>query len=154
MKNSLLLTALALGALLALDVGAADARRPLATPPPPPQGANPVPSYGTGGAAYGYGMSSDPFLGTSAYGSTRQTSVLAVLADLFMLRPSGIALTVAGGALFLASSPFMAIASIAPPHDAIQRAGDALFVGPAAFTFYRPLGEFTYRPNGVYPIRP
>ncbi|MGZ8218681.1 hypothetical protein [Methylomagnum sp.] len=84
----------------------------------------------------------------------RYQSPLAVLADLILLRPFGIAMTAAGIGLMAGTAPFIAIASIAPPHDAFERAGNALVVGPAAFTFMRPLGEYTYQPTGAYPIRP
>ena len=84
----------------------------------------------------------------------RQQGAPAILADLLLLRPFGIGITVAGTALFLATSPFTAIAAIAPPHDALQKAGTALSVAPAAFTFMRPLGEWTYQPCGVYSAVP
>jgi hypothetical protein len=88
------------------------------------------------------------------YPGRRYQSPQAVLADLILLRPFGIAMTAAGIGLMAGTSPFIAIASIAPPHDAFERAGTALVVGPAAFTFMRPLGEYTYQPDGAYPIRP
>ena len=87
----------------------------------------------------------------AGYGKGRNLGVLAVLADIFLLRPVGVGLTLAGGALLVASAPFTGLASIAPPHDAFQRASNALVVGPAGFTFNRPLGELTYQRSGVYP---
>lgn len=84
----------------------------------------------------------------------RQQGAPAVLADLLLLRPFGIALTVAGTGLFIATAPFTAIAAIAPPHDAFEKAGTALAVAPAAFTFMRPLGDFTYDPCGIYSGHP
>lgn len=85
--------------------------------------------------------------------ATRHQTAPAVLADLFLLRPTGLLMTLAGTGIFFATTPFMAIASIAPPHDAVERTAAALVVAPAAFTFMRPLGEFTYRGNGVYDSR-
>jgi hypothetical protein len=84
----------------------------------------------------------------------RHQDAPAILADLLLLRPFGIALTVVGTALMVGTSPFIALASIAPPHDAFERAGNALVVAPAAFTVMRPLGELTYQPSGIYPLRP
>jgi hypothetical protein len=151
-------TALAFCALLAWDSAAAESRPSVPIPPPPPGKAAPATTPTPPGGAAGPGMTVDPYYypssGIGAYDARRQASAPAVLADLLMLRPFGIGMTVVGGALFLATAPFTAIASIAPPHDAVQRSGNALFVGPAAFTFYRPLGEFTYQPSGVYPVRP
>ena len=87
----------------------------------------------------------------AGYGKGRNLGVLPILADLFLLRPVGVGMTLVGGALLVASSPFTGLASIAPPHDAFQRASNALVVGPAGFTFNRPLGELTYQRSGVYP---
>lgn len=78
----------------------------------------------------------------------------AVLADLLLLRPFGIAMTAVGTGFFVATMPFSGIANIAPPHDAFEKTANALVVAPAAFTFMRPLGEFSYQPCGVYPARP
>jgi hypothetical protein len=77
-----------------------------------------------------------------------------VLADLVLLRPLGVAMTVAGTALFIATSPFTAMAAVAPPHDAFERSSDVLVVAPAAFTFMRPLGDFRYQPSALYPVQP
>lgn len=86
------------------------------------------------------------------YGRGRNLGFLGVLADLILLRPVGLAITVGGAGLLVATSPFTGLASIAPPHDAFVRAGNALVVGPAGFTFNRPLGEFSYQRSGVYPV--
>jgi hypothetical protein len=80
----------------------------------------------------------------------RQLSAPYVLADLILLRPFGFAMTVAGTGLLIATSPFTALASFAPPYDAFLRAGNALVVAPAGFTFNRPLGEMSYERSGVY----
>lgn len=87
----------------------------------------------------------------AGYGKGRNLGVLPILADVFLLRPVGVGMTLVGGALLVASSPFTGLASIAPPHDAFQRASNALVVGPAGFTLNRPLGELTYQRSGVYP---
>jgi cell division septation protein DedD len=86
------------------------------------------------------------------YGRGRNLGIPGVLADLILLRPFGVAMTVGGVALFGATSPFTGIASIAPPHDAFNQAYNAFVVGPAGFTFSRPLGEMSYQRSGVYPI--
>lgn len=88
---------------------------------------------------------------TYGYGRGRNLGWPGVLADLLLLRPTGLAMTIGGVGLLVATSPFTGIASFAPPHDAFLRAGNALVVGPAGFTFNRPLGEFTYQRSGVYP---
>lgn len=85
-------------------------------------------------------------------GSGRFVGPLEVLADLVLLRPTGLALTAAGAALFIGTVPLTAIASVAPPYDAFEIAADALVATPAAFTFLRPLGEFSYEPAGIYRI--
>jgi hypothetical protein len=99
-------------------------------------------SYDEGGY-YGEGF---------GYGRGRNLGIPGVLADLILLRPFGVAMTVGGVALFGATSPFTGIASISPPHDAFNQAYNALVVGPAGFTFSRPLGEMSYQRSGVYPI--
>jgi hypothetical protein len=86
------------------------------------------------------------------YGRGRNLGIPGVMADLILLRPFGVAMTVGGVALFGATSPFTGIASISPPHDAFDRAYKAFVVGPAGFTFSRPLGEMSYQRSGVYPI--
>jgi hypothetical protein len=84
----------------------------------------------------------------------RNLTPQGILADLVLLRPFGLAITAMGAGLFLGTSPLAAIADFAAtPHDALQRSGEALVLAPAAFTFTRPLGEFSYQLNGVYPVR-
>lgn len=89
---------------------------------------------------------------TYNFGRGRNLGFLGVLADLVLLRPVGFAMTVGGIGLLVATSPFTGIASLAPPHDAFLRAGNALVVGPAGFTFNRPVGEFSYQRSGIYPV--
>ena len=62
--------------------------------------------------------------------------------DILITRPLGLAATVAGTALFVVFSPFTALSSIAPPHDAFERTADVFIVVPATYTFLRPVGKF------------
>ncbi|MDD5033713.1 MAG: hypothetical protein PHE55_03060 [Methylococcaceae bacterium] len=64
-----------------------------------------------------------------------------VVVDLAVVRPIALVGTAVGAALFAGLSPFTALASIAPPHDAFSRAADALIGMPACYAFFRPLGE-------------
>lgn len=63
------------------------------------------------------------------------------IVDAFVYRPLGVIATALGGATLVAATPFLGIASIAPPHDAIQQASEMLVLQPAAWTFDRPLGD-------------
>ena len=81
----------------------------------------------------------------------RNLTPQGILADLMLLRPFGLAFTALGTGLFLGTSPLAAIADLAAPNDALLHSGEALVVAPAAFTFLRPLGDFRYQLNGVYP---
>jgi len=63
-----------------------------------------------------------------------------VIVDVMLVRPLGLIGTVAGTALLLGFSPFIAMAQVAPPHDAFARAADVFVATPACFTFARPLG--------------
>ncbi|HWO99452.1 MAG TPA: hypothetical protein VNL74_02340 [Methylococcus sp.] len=80
-------------------------------------------------------------------------SAIEVLNELLIMRPVGLIATIAGTAVFIATSPLSGLASIAPPHDAFLKASDALVVGPAAWTFSRPFGVYGYNPRGLYPGR-
>ena len=88
---------------------------------------------------------------SQGYGRGRSLGYPGVLADIILLRPVGVALAAAGTALFVATTPLVAIADIAPPHDAFARAGTIMVLGPAGFAFNRPLGEMNYQRDGVYP---
>ena len=88
---------------------------------------------------------------SQGYGRGRSLGYPGVLADIILLRPVGVALAAAGTALFIATTPLIAIADIAPPHDAFARAGTIMVLGPAGFAFNRPLGEMNYQRDGVYP---
>jgi hypothetical protein len=112
---------------------------PVTCPAEPTTAASVIDDSGNYGDSYGYGRG-------------RNLGIPGVLADLILLRPVGLAMTIGGIGLLVATSPFTGIASYAPPHDAFLRASNALVVGPAGFTFNRPLGEFTYQRSGVYPV--
>jgi hypothetical protein len=93
--------------------------------------------------------------GASAeFRNTRVVSAPAIVADVLLLRPFGFALSAVGTAFFVGTLPLTGIANIAPPNDAIERTANALVRGPIAFTFNRPLGEMSYQPSGIYPVRP
>lgn len=92
-------------------------------------------------------------LGAAYPDAGRKVSLPYVVADIVLLRPFGLAATVAGAAVLVATSPLTGIASIAPPHDAFSIAANAMVVGPAGFTFNRPLGEMSYSGKGEYPVR-
>lgn len=72
------------------------------------------------------------------------------LSDLLLLRPFGFGLTALGASLFVATSPIIGIANLAPPHDAFDKAAAALVLAPYGFTFQRPLGVFDYESGGHY----
>ncbi|MCY4515151.1 MAG: hypothetical protein OXC69_08485 [Candidatus Tectomicrobia bacterium] len=59
-----------------------------------------------------------------------------MLVDAFLLRPLGLAATVAGTAAFVLTLPFSL------PTGSVEKAAKALVVRPARYTFARPLGEF------------
>jgi len=65
------------------------------------------------------------------------------LVDLIAYRPMGLIGTVLGTAGFVALSPFAALASIPPPHQALEKTARLLVMTPAAFTFSRPFGDCT-----------
>lgn len=88
---------------------------------------------------------------SQGYGRGRSLGYPGILADILLLRPTGLVLTVAGAAAYLGVTPLTAIADAAPPHDAFERVGTMLVGAPFAFTFKRPLGEMNYQRDGVYP---
>jgi hypothetical protein len=59
----------------------------------------------------------------------------AMLADVFILRPFGIAATVLGSVAFVVALPFTL------PTRSVDKAAQRLVVDPAKFTFVRPLGH-------------
>jgi hypothetical protein len=70
--------------------------------------------------------------------------------DIVLYRPLGLIATVAGAALFTATSPLTAFASISPPNDAFKIAAGMMVVAPAKFTFDRPLGVMRPDEDGEY----
>ncbi len=74
-----------------------------------------------------------------------------VITETVLLRPSGLLATIAGTAVFLGTMPLSLFASIAPPHDAIDKAAKTLIIGPANATFKRPFAYYHYSPVGKYP---
>ncbi|MCH9696770.1 MAG: hypothetical protein K0U68_01585 [Gammaproteobacteria bacterium] len=81
----------------------------------------------------------------------KEYDISDVVAETFFLRPLGFIGSIAGSAVFLGSLPLSAFASIAPPHDAINKAADTLIIGPANATFKRPFAFYHYSPVGNYP---
>ena len=63
------------------------------------------------------------------------------LVDVVILRPLGLAFTIAGTGLFIGLSPLTALAHISPPHDAFKKVADVLIIAPGAYTFSRPVGD-------------
>ncbi len=68
--------------------------------------------------------------------SPKDISAGAMAADLLLVRPLGIAATVAGTVLYMVSIPFSA------PGGNHLDAREKLVHEPARFTFQRPLGDF------------
>jgi hypothetical protein len=60
----------------------------------------------------------------------------AIIADVVIARPLGLAATVLGTAFFILALP------VALPSKSVNKAADALVVTPAKATFTRPLGDF------------
>ena len=61
--------------------------------------------------------------------------------DLIIFRPLGLVTTVVGTAVFVGVSPFTALASIPEPHNAFHKTANLFIMGPAHYTFSRPLGD-------------
>ncbi len=74
-----------------------------------------------------------------------------VAAEVAFLRPLGFLGSIAGTAVFIGTMPLSLFASIAPPHDVIDKAAKTLIVGPANATFQRPFAFYHYNPVGKYP---
>ena len=66
----------------------------------------------------------------------RVSNAGAVALDAVILRPLGVAATVGGFGCFLITAPMMA------PAGEHMTAWDWFVVGPADYTFQRPLGDF------------
>lgn len=65
-----------------------------------------------------------------------------------VLRPVGFMGFVGGIALFVASTPFTAVASIEAPHDAWSHSFNGFVGAPVRYTFTRPIGDYVFK---VYP---
>jgi hypothetical protein len=85
--------------------------------------------------------------------SDERVSLVTIYGDVLIYRPIGFALTVTGTALFVAITPMLAIANLAPPHDAFDDSSEMLVMTPFNFTFNRPLGAMWRDGNGVYQRR-
>jgi len=72
-----------------------------------------------------------------------KTSPLLAVTDVLIYRPVGLVVTIVGSALFVAFSPFTALAQISPPHNAFEQMYSILMVAPAAYTFSRPVGQLS-----------
>lgn len=66
------------------------------------------------------------------------------LIDMFIYRPAGLAVTLAGTGLFVGLSPITALASIPKPHDAFNQAFKLLIASPGGYTFVRPIGDRSF----------
>lgn len=84
-----------------------------------------------------------------AQGSDRIPSSVLFF-DIVLYRPLGLVATLAGTAIFAATSPLTAFAAISPPHDAFEIAAGMLVLAPAKFTFDRPLGVIYPDEDGEY----
>jgi len=80
----------------------------------------------------------------------REAPEMTDIIDVLLFRPVGLVVTLAGTVTLVATSPFTAFASISPPHDAFERMTGLLIVGPAKFTFDRPLGVYYPDEDGEY----
>ncbi len=63
----------------------------------------------------------------------------------FLLRPMGFLSLLGGSALFVASSPFTAVASLEEPHDAWFNSFNGFVGAPIRYTFTRPIGDYTFK---------
>lgn len=69
------------------------------------------------------------------YGDHGEPSAGAIVFDIVLVRPLGVAATALGTAFFIAGLPFTL------PTASVGTAGRKLVVDPLAFTFKRPIGE-------------
>lgn len=69
-----------------------------------------------------------------------------VVIETLILRPLGLVGTIVGSAFFIGTSPLTALVSIAPPHDAFEKAADIYVMTPFNYTFARPFGVYSYDP--------
>lgn len=73
-----------------------------------------------------------------------------VVVEILLARPLGLVGTIVGTGVFIGISPLTALASIPEPHDAFEKAAEALIFAPGWFTFQRPLGVYCFDPRGFY----
>jgi len=78
---------------------------------------------------------------TAVFAGNRSGENMA--ADLVLVRPVGLAATVAGTAIFLVSLPFALITNDVP------KTAKQLVVNPFNYTFDRPLGDFKYQTESM-----
>ena len=64
-----------------------------------------------------------------------------------VLRPAGFMGLLGGCALFVASTPFTAVASIESPHDAWFNSFNGFVGAPVRYTFTRPIGDYRFEVN-------
>jgi hypothetical protein len=93
------------------------------------------------------------FFGTQPAKADESASLGSLYADILIYRPIGFAMTMTGAAVFVATSPMLAVANMAPPHNAFEHASDMMIKTPYKFTFERPLGALRPDENGVYQTR-
>lgn len=65
-----------------------------------------------------------------------------------IVRPMSFVGFVGGSALFVTATPFIAVASLEPPHDAWSNAFNGFIGAPIRYTFERPIGDYRF---DVYP---
>lgn len=92
-------------------------------------------------------------LATQPAKAAESVSLGTLYADILIYRPIGFAMTMTGAAVFVAVSPMLAVANLAPPHNAFDHASDMMIKTPYQFTFERPLGALRPDENGVYQTR-
>jgi hypothetical protein len=81
------------------------------------------------------------FTSTAAFAESRSGEEIA--ADLAVMRPVGLAATIAGTAIFIVSLPFALITNDVP------KVAKELVVDPFNYTFDRPLGDFKYQTDPI-----
>ena len=57
---------------------------------------------------------------------------------------------IAGVGVFVATSPFTALLTAVPPHNAIHKSLDILVNTPAEYTFKRPIGQWDYPSDTIW----
>jgi hypothetical protein len=75
----------------------------------------------------------------------KEATAEAMLADVLLLRPFGLAATILGTAVFIVALPFTL------PTRSVDEAAQKLIVDPGKFTFARPLGQEPREPTLTTP---